>query len=189
MSVFSLRALLASAAIALALPAGAAPTVELETSLGNIVIELNAEKAPKTVANFMQYTHDGFYNGTVFHRVMPNFMIQGGGFEPGMRQKPTREEIPLESTNGLKNVRGSVAMARRTPPHSATAQFFINHVDNGMLDFSQQNGPGYAVFGKVTRGMDVVDRIAQVPTGNAGPHQNVPLTPVVIKNVKIISEK
>lgn len=189
MSVFSLRALLASAAIALALPAGAAPTVELETSLGAIVIELNAEKAPKSVANFMQYAHEGFYNGTVFHRVMPNFMIQGGGFEPGMRQKATRGEIPNEGQNGLKNVRGSIAMARRAQPNSATAQFFINHVDNGMLDYPNPDGAGYAVFGKVTRGMDVVDRIAQVPTGNAGPHQNVPLTPVVIKNVKIISEK
>ena len=169
--------------------AWSAPTVELQTSLGNITLELNAEKAPKTVANFMQYARDGFYNGTVFHRVIPGFMIQGGGFEDGMKQKPTRSEIQNEGRNGLKNVRGSIAMARKGDPDSATAQFFINHKDNAGLDYPAPDGHGYAVFGKVTQGLEVVDKIAQVPTGNAGFHQNVPKTPVVIKSVKIISEK
>lgn len=167
----------------------AAPTVELQTSMGNITLELNAEKAPKSVANFMQYAKDGFYNGTVFHRIIPGFMIQGGGFEESMKQKPTRGEIQNEGKNGLKNARGTIAMARRGDPDSATAQFFINHKDNAGLDYPAPDGYGYAVFGKVTQGLDIVDKIAQVPTGNAGMHQNVPKTPVVIKSVKIISEK
>ncbi len=167
----------------------AMPTVELETSQGKITVELNNEKAPKSVANFMQYAKDGFYNGTVFHRVIPGFMIQGGGFDEKMSQKPTRGEIENEAKNGLKNTRGTLAMARKPDPHSATAQFFINHNDNGALDYPSRDGWGYAVFGKVTKGMDVVDKIAQVPAGNNGMHQNVPLTPVIIKNVKIISEK
>ena len=169
--------------------AWAAPTVEMQTSAGNIVIELNNEKAPKSVANFMQYVRDGFYNGTVFHRVIPGFMIQGGGFDARMSQKATREPISNEASNGLSNQRGSIAMARTNNPHSATAQFFINHADNGNLDHPSFDGWGYAVFGKVTKGMDVVDKIAQVPTTRVGPHQNVPSTPVVINNVKIISEK
>ena len=167
----------------------AAPTVEMTTSLGKITLELNAEKAPKSVANFMQYAKDGFYNGTVFHRVIPGFMIQGGGFDAKMSQKSTRSPIENEAKNGLKNQRGTIAMARTSNPHSATAQFFINHVDNNNLDYPSFDGWGYAVFGKVTAGMDVVDKIAQVPTGNSGMHQNVPQTPVVIESVKIISEK
>jgi cyclophilin family peptidyl-prolyl cis-trans isomerase len=167
----------------------AAPTVEMSTSQGKIVVELNAERAPKSVANFLQYARDGFYNGTIFHRVIPGFMIQGGGFDAAMNQKPTRDAIENEARNGLKNARGTLAMARRGDPHSATAQFFINHNNNGFLDYPSQDGWGYAVFGKVTQGMDVVDKIAQVPTSNAGMHQNVPRTPIVIESVKIISEK
>lgn len=167
----------------------AAPTVELQTSMGNIVLELNAEKAPKSVSNFMQYAKKGFYSGTVFHRVIPGFMIQGGGFDEKMSQKPTEAPIENEAKNGLRNLRGTIAMARRGDPHSATAQFFINHKDNDNLDHPSFDGWGYAVFGKVTQGMDVVDKIAEVPTANFGPHQNVPRTPVVIKTVKIISEK
>lgn len=173
----------------LAATANAAPTVEMDTSLGKITVELNSEKAPKSVANFMQYAKDGFYNGTIFHRVIPGFMVQGGGFDEKMSQKPTRPTIENEAKNGLKNARGTLAMARKPDPHSASAQFFINHNDNDALDYPSRDGWGYAVFGKVTKGMDVVDKIAQVPAGNNGMHQNVPLTPVIIKTVKIISEK
>lgn len=169
--------------------AWAAPTVELQTSLGDIVVELNAEKAPKSAANFLQYAKSGFYKGTVFHRVIPGFMIQGGGFDSKMSQKATRPPIENEARNGLKNLRGTLAMARTGDPHSATAQFFINHVDNANLDYPSFDGWGYAVFGKVVQGLDVVDKIAQVATTNVGPHQNVPQTPVIIQNVKIISEK
>jgi len=167
----------------------AAPTLELQTSMGRIVVELDADKAPKSSANFLQYAKDGFYNGTVFHRVIPGFMIQGGGFDASMTQKATRSPIENEAKNGLKNRRGTLAMARTMEPHSATAQFFINHTDNAPLDYPSRDGWGYAVFGKVVEGMDVVDKIAAVPTGNKGFHQDVPRTPVVIQNVKIISEK
>lgn len=170
----------------------AAPSVELQTSMGKIVIELNQEKAPKTVQNFLQYTKDGFYNGTVFHRVIPGFMIQGGGFTKDMEQKPARTQIVNEARNGLKNERGTIAMARRGEPHSATAQFFINHKDNTMLDHTgDKDGRtwGYAVFGKVTQGMDVVDQIAKVATGDRSMHQNVPLEPVIIQSVTLISDK
>jgi len=169
----------------------AAPTVELKTSLGRIVLELDPEKAPKTVANFLKYAKEGFYNGTIFHRVMPGFMVQGGGFDEQMRQKPVQAPIENEARNGLKNIRGSIAMARTDDPHSATAQFFINVVDNDFLDFKlpSGNGWGYAVFGKVKEGMEVIDRIAKVSTGNAAGHQNVPRTPIVIEHVNIISEK
>jgi len=170
----------------------AAPTIEMQTSLGKIVIELDSEKAPKTVQNFLQYTKDGFYNGTIFHRVIDGFMIQGGGFTKDMEQKPANTQIINEARNGLKNERGTIVMARRAEPHSATAQFFINHKDNAMLDHTgDQSGRtwGYAVFGKVTQGMDVVDKIAKVPTGDRAMHQNVPLEPVVIQSVKIISDK
>ncbi len=173
----------------LAASAWATPTVELKTSHGAIVLELDAEKAPKSVANFLKYCKDGFYKGTIFHRVMPGFMIQGGGFDDQMKQKPTNPPIENEAKNGLKNLRGSIAMARLPDPHSATAQFFINHVDNDKLDYPSFDGWGYAVFGKVTKGMEVVDKMAKVPTGNAGMHQNVPKTPIVIESVKIISEK
>lgn len=167
----------------------AAPTLELQTSMGRIVVELDAEKAPKSAANFLQYARDGFYNGTVFHRVIPGFMIQGGGFDASMNKKSTREPIENEAKNGLKNRRGTIAMARTMDPHSATAQFFINHNDNLPLDYPSRDGWGYAVFGKVTEGMDVVDKIAKVPTANVGMHGDVPRTPVVIQNVRIISEK
>ncbi|MGE5384252.1 MAG: peptidylprolyl isomerase [Betaproteobacteria bacterium] len=164
--------------------AWAAPTVEMTTSMGKIVIELNSEKAPKSTANFLRYARDGFYQGTLFHRVIPGFMIQGGGFDEAMSQKPTRPPIENEAANGLSNQRGSIAMARTNNPNSATAQFFINHVDNRNLDYPSFDGWGYAVFGKVIQGMDVVDKIAKVPT-----RQDVPQTPVVIQSVKIISEK
>ena len=165
------------------------PTVEMTTSLGKITIELAADKAPKSVANFLQYAKEGFYNGTIFHRVIPGFMVQGGGFEPQMKQKTTRGEIENEGRNGLKNTRGTIAMARKGNPNSATAQFFINHSDNSGLDYPSPDGHGYAVFGKVTKGMDVVDQIARVQTASSGPFNDVPVTPVVIQTVKIISEK
>ena len=184
------KTLLALAAGSLmTLHAFAAPQVEMETSLGKIVIELNNDKAPKSVANFMQYAKDGFYNGTVFHRVIPGFMIQGGGFDEKMKQKATRGEIENEGRNGLKNNRGTIAMARKNTPNSATAQFFINHVDNSGLDYPSPDGYGYAVFGKVTQGMEVVDKIAATPTGFSGGMGDVPRTPILIKTVKIISEK
>jgi peptidyl-prolyl cis-trans isomerase A (cyclophilin A) len=163
-----------------------AQKVRLDTSLGEIVIELDAAKAPKTVANFVEYVKAGHYEGTVFHRVIPNFMIQGGGFDADMKQKATRAPIPLESRNGLNNVRGSVAMARTSVPDSATAQFFVNLKDNAFLDAANTpDGTGYAVFGKVVSGMDVVDKIQAVPTGNRGPYQNVPATPVVIRKASV----
>ena len=166
----------------------AAPSVELQTSMGKIVIELNAEKAPKTVQNFLQYAKDGFYNGTIFHRVIDGFMIQGGGFTKEMEQKSAGAQIINEARNGLKNERGTLAMARRGEPHSATAQFFINHKDNTMLDYTGEQNWGYAVFGKVTQGMDVVDKIAKVAIGDRPMHQNVPLEPVLIQSVKVIPD-
>jgi peptidyl-prolyl cis-trans isomerase A (cyclophilin A) len=173
--------------LCLALPVLAAnPQVELKTSQGVIVLELDAEKAPKTVENFLQYVKDGFYNGTVFHRVIDGFMIQGGGFTTDMKQKDTRAPIPNEAKNGLKNAPGTIAMARTMDPHSASAQFFINLVNNAPLDYPSRDGWGYAVFGKVVQGMDVVQKIAKVATGNAGMHQNVPTTPVVIESAKLL---
>jgi peptidyl-prolyl cis-trans isomerase A (cyclophilin A) len=163
-----------------------APRVALETSDGTIVLELAATKAPRTVENFLAYVASGHYDATVFHRVIPTFMIQGGGFTADMKEKPARAPIPLESQNGLKNERGTVAMARRGDPNSATAQFFINVVDNPRLDHPSPDGHGYAVFGKVVEGMDVVDRIRAVPTGSRGPHQHVPLTPVTIKSARLV---
>lgn len=179
----------AVAATVVTAAAWAAPTVEMQTSMGKIVLELAPEKAPESVENFLKYARDGFYNGTVFHRVIPGFMIQGGGFDEKLVQKPTRAPIRNEAKNGLQNSRGTIAMARTSMPHSATAQFFINHADNRNLDYPSFDGWGYAVFGKVKEGMDVVDKIAQVPTGMSGMHENVPRTPVVIQSVKIISEK
>jgi cyclophilin family peptidyl-prolyl cis-trans isomerase len=167
----------------------ATPTIELTTSMGKITVELSGDKAPKSTANFLQYAKSGFYNGTIFHRVIPGFMIQGGGFDAKMSQKATNPPIENEAKNGLRNQRGTLAMARTGDPHSATAQFFINHQDNEALDYPSRDGWGYAVFGKVTQGMDIVDKIAQVPTGSAGMHQNVPRTPIVIESVKITSEK
>ncbi len=156
-----------------------------ETSEGRIVVELRADRAPKSVANFVQYVNDGFYDGTIFHRVISVFMIQGGGFAPDMVQKPTRAPVPSESTNGLKNVRGALAMARTSDPNSATAQFFINVVDNPGLDYPRPDGSGYTVFGNVVEGMDVVDKIRAVPTGQRGGFQDVPLKAVVIKTARI----
>jgi peptidyl-prolyl cis-trans isomerase B (cyclophilin B) len=155
-------------------------TVVMETSKGTIRLELDEDKAPITVANFLGYVEDRFYDNTVFHRVMPDFMIQGGGFEPGLRQKPTKPAIRNESPNGLSNVRGSIAMARLPAPDSATAQFFINVVDNSAhLDAAR-----YCVFGQVVEGMDVVDKIKSVRTGRQGGHENVPVEDVVIKSVR-----
>lgn len=167
----------------------AAPQVEFVTTEGKIVLELNAEKAPKSAENFMRYAKEGFYNGTVFHRVIPNFMIQGGGFDTQLEQKTTRAPIPNEAANGLQNQRGTIAMARTNDPHSATAQFFINHKNNVMLDYPSRDGWGYAVFGKVTQGMEVVDKIAAAATGNIKGMQNVPFKNIVIQSVNIISEK
>lgn len=170
---------------AAALP-GWAQKVRLATSLGDIVVEVDAEKAPKSAANFLQYAKSGHYDGTVFHRVIENFMIQGGGFRPDLTQKATRAPIPLESRNGLNNVRGTLAMARTSDPNSATSQFFINVVDNAFLDAANaRDGQGYAVFGKVVEGMDVVDRIRAVPVGSVGPHQNVPATPVLLRKATV----
>ncbi|MFN4258930.1 MAG: peptidylprolyl isomerase [Gemmataceae bacterium] len=161
------------------------PTVVMTTSLGTVTIELFEEQAPITVRNFLGYVDEQFYDGTVFHRVIPNFMIQGGGFEPGLKQKPTKTPIQNESSNGLSNQRGTLAMARTNVPDSATAQFFINVMDNDFLDKNQsQDGVGYCVFGKVTSGMDVVDKIKAVRTGNQGAHQNVPLADVVIQSIR-----
>jgi peptidyl-prolyl cis-trans isomerase A (cyclophilin A) len=163
-----------------------AQKVKLSTSEGDIVIELDAAKAPKTVANFIEYVKAGHYDGTIFHRVIPDFMIQGGGMKPDMSEKPTRAPIPLESRNGLSNAKGTVAMARTMVPDSATAQFFINVRDNVFLDQpNSRDGNGYAVFGKVVAGMDVVEKIKVVPTGNAGMHQNVPVKPVMIKKASL----
>ena len=175
-------------AVALAACAGAcgAQTVEMKTSMGAIVIELKPDKAPKTVANFVQYVKDGHYNGTIFHRVINGFMIQGGGFDAGMKQKAVRVPIPLESKNGLKNDTGSIAMARTSVADSATAQFFINVADNAMLNAPQPDGQGYAVFGQVVKGMDVVEKIKAVATGNTGGHQNVPSNTITIESVKLV---
>jgi peptidyl-prolyl cis-trans isomerase A (cyclophilin A) len=162
-----------------------APKVVFQTTLGNFTVELYPDKAPKTVENFLQYVKDKHYNGTVFHRVIPNFMVQGGGFTPNMQQKATRGPIPLEANNKLKNDRGAIAMARTAAPQSATAQFFINVVDNPNLNAPRPDGHGYAVFGKVTQGMEVIDKIRGVPTTNAGMYQDVPQTPVVINSATL----
>jgi cyclophilin family peptidyl-prolyl cis-trans isomerase len=170
--------------------AAAAPQVELRTSMGTIVLELDPSAAPKTVENFMQYVKDGHYNGTIFHRVIPGFMIQGGGFTPEMKEKPTRASIRNEAGNGLRNAPGTIAMARTPDPHSASAQFFINVEDNRSLDFRSQtaDGYGYAVFGKVVKGMDVVNRMVKVPTGRRGPHDDVPVKPVMIERAQLVSD-
>jgi len=179
----SLKALsaIALAATVFAIPglAQAQSKVQLKTSMGDIVVELNDAKAPKSAANFLQYVRDKHYDGTVFHRVIDGFMIQGGGMDANLNEKPTRAPIPLEAGNGLKNDRGTIAMARTSNPNSATSQFFINVVNNDMLN-PKPDSHGYAVFGKVVQGMDVVDKIRAVATGNRGMHQNVPTTPVTI---------
>jgi len=163
--------------------------VTLETAKGNIIIEVNEKVAPVTSANFLRYVQEGFYNGTIFHRVIPGFMIQGGGFTPDMQQKPTHEPIVNEATNGLKNLRGTVAMARTNDPNSATAQFFINLVNSDYLNYAGPKNPGYAVFGKVVEGIDTVDSIAKVKTGRKGLYGDVPLEPVIIKSAKVTSGK
>jgi len=174
--------------------AAANPQVALKTSMGEIVVELYPDKAPRSVENFLQYVRDGHYAGTIFHRVIGNFMIQGGGFTadfyknaPGFGQKKTRAPIPIESQNGLKNDRGTLAMARTSDPNSATAQFFINVVDNAGLNHPQPDGYGYAVFGKVVKGMDVVDKIRAVRTGRNGPFGDVPTDPITIESASVVA--
>lgn len=162
--------------------------VVLETSLGTIKLELFADKAPKTVENFLNYVNDGFYDNTIFHRVINGFMIQGGGFEPGMEQKTTQSPVENEANNGVSNAVGTIAMARTMDPHSATAQFFINVSDNTFLNFQSETeqGWGYCAFGKVVEGMDVVEQIKAVKTGNAGFHQDVPVEDVIITSAKVV---
>lgn len=169
-------------------PQGGGPVVLMSTSMGDIKIELYDKEAPETVKNFLSYVNDKFYDGTIFHRVIPGFMIQGGGFTATMEQKPTKPPIKNEAGNGLKNTTGTIAMARTSVPDSATSQFFINVKDNDFLNRDKaQDGVGYAVFGKVIEGMDVVRKIEQVPTGRRGMHADVPLEPVVIKSVTVIA--
>jgi peptidyl-prolyl cis-trans isomerase B (cyclophilin B) len=164
--------------------------VKLHTNFGEITLELDAEKAPITVANFLQYVNSGFYDNTIFHRVINGFMIQGGGFEPSMAQKPTKTNIKNEADNGLQNKAYTIAMARTPNPDSASSQFFINISDNDFLDFTAptSQGWGYCVFGKVTAGTDVVDKIKQVKTGSKGGHQDVPLEPVLIERAEVIKD-
>jgi len=182
-----------SAGLMVSLATWAAPTVEITTSLGAITLELYPEKAPRTVEMFLYNAKHGFYESTIFHRVIDGFMIQGGGFNQSMTEKKVlTPALKSEATNGLTNDRGTVAMARTSDPHSAKVQFFVNLKDNSFLNHRSTNDPqswGYTVFGKVSKGMDVVDKIAKTPTGNAGYYENVPTTPVIIQNVKIISEK
>ena len=161
--------------------------IKLITNKGTIILEMDAKKAPETVANFEQYAKDGFYNGTIFHRVISGFMIQGGGMEPGMKEKATRDSINNEAENGLANDRGTIAMARTPDPHSASSQFFINLKDNSFLNFTSADaqGFGYCVFGKVVEGMDIVDEIEKVTTGSSGGHQDVPAEDVIIESVEI----
>jgi peptidyl-prolyl cis-trans isomerase B (cyclophilin B) len=160
--------------------------VILTTNHGNIKLELDAEKAPKTVENFLSYVRAGHYDGTIFHRVIDGFMIQGGGFEPGMKQKPTNEPVENEAKNGLKNEPYTIAMARTSAPHSASAQFFINVKNNSFLDYPGQDGWGYCVFGKVTEGTDVVDKIKSVKTTRAGMHSDVPVEDMVIEKAEVV---
>ena len=164
------------------------PRVKMSTNQGDFIISLNAEKAPKTVANFLAYVKDGFFDGTVFHRVIDGFMIQGGGFEPGLKQKPTKAPVENEANNGLKNDKYTLAMARTSDPHSATAQFFINVANNDFLNHTAPTaqGWGYAVFGEVVEGKDVIDKMKGVPTGNSGFHQNVPTNDLVITKAVVI---
>ena len=175
-----------SAAAIVPMGASAAdPQVDVKTSMGSFRVELYPDKAPKSVENFLQYVKSGHYNGTVFHRVIPGFMVQGGGMTADMSQKPTRAPVPIESKNGLKNDVGTLAMARTNDPNSATSQFFINVKNNDFLNYAGDANPGYAVFGKVVDGMDVVNKIVGVPTGNKGMHQNVPNKPIVIESATL----
>ena len=161
-------------------------SVRMTTNMGNITVELDADKAPKTVANFIDYVNKGHFSNTIFHRVIKDFMIQGGGFEPGMKQKATDATVENEAKNGLKNDKYTIAMARTSAPHSASAQFFINTKDNAFLNYPGQDGWGYAVFGKVTEGQDIVDQINTVKTTRSGMHSDVPVDPVIIEKVEII---
>ena len=179
-------ALAAMFSIATPVQAQDAPKVKLATSMGDIVVQLDAAKAPKTVENFLAYVNSKHYDGTIFHRVIDGFMIQGGGFTPDMVQKPTNAPIALEAKNGLKNDTYTIAMARTGDPNSATSQFFINVKDNAMLNAPSPDGHGYAVFGKVVEGTAVVDKIKAVATGNKGPHQNVPSTPITITSATVV---
>lgn len=163
-------------------------TVKLETSMGNIVIELNEQAAPVTVKNFLGYVEEGFFDGTIFHRIIPDFMIQGGGFTDQMVEKQTRAPIINEAKNGLKNERGTIAMARTNNPDSATCQFFINHRDNDFLNYVENGNPGYAVFGKIIEGMDVLDATASVKTTTRMGYNDVPVKPVEIKSAKVVSQ-
>jgi cyclophilin family peptidyl-prolyl cis-trans isomerase len=169
--------------------AGADPQVDLKTNQGTIRIELNPAKAPKSVENFLQYVKSGHYSGVIFHRVIDGFMIQAGGMDKNMKEKATKAPIENEAKNGLKNDIGTIAMARTNQPHSASAQWFINLKNNEFLNYPGQDGWGYAVFGKVVSGMDVVNKIAKVPTGNAGMHQNVPRDAVVIESATLVEDK
>ena len=183
------RALFAIAMLAFSAVAAANPEVELKTNMGTITLELYPDKAPKTVENFLQYVKDGFFKGTIFHRVINGFMVQGGGFTPDFAQKKTRAPVPNEANNGLKNELGTIAMARTSDPNAATAQFFINHKNNEFLNHTTPTpqGWGYTVFGKVTKGMDVVNKIAALETGAMGPFQSdVPRKQVIIEDAKII---
>ena len=162
--------------------------VRMKTTAGDLVLELNEEKAPATVGNFLQYVEDGFYDGTIFHRVISGFMVQGGGLAADMKSKKTRSAIVNEANNGLKNERGTLAMARKQDPDSATAQFFVNHKDNDFLNYVDQDNPGYAVFGSVVEGMDVVDEIASVATTTRGMYSDVPAEPVVIESAAVVGE-
>jgi cyclophilin family peptidyl-prolyl cis-trans isomerase len=189
MRFMSLAAAFIVAAIVSVSAHAANPRVELKTTAGTMVIELYADKAPKTVENFLRYVNDGFYKGTIFHRVIPGFMIQGGGFAQDFKQKPTREPVVNEAANGLLNTVGTLAMARTSDPQSATAQFFINVADNAFLDFKAPTprGYGYAVFGKVIEGMDVAKKIVSVQTGPGGPFPtDVPQTPIVIEDARVL---
>lgn len=180
----------AFAVVAAALAGGAcaadAPRVKFATTMGDFVVEVAPDKAPKTVENFLQYVNDKHYDGTIFHRVIDNFMVQGGGFVPDMQQKPTRAPVQLEAGNGLKNEVGTVAMARTSDPNSATSQFFINVRDNVALDKPNPDGHGYAVFGKVVSGMDVVSKIKAAQTGTKSPFRDVPVTPIVITSATVL---
>lgn len=176
----------AAFAVQLSAVAQTAPKVKFQTSQGEFVVELYPEKAPVTVQNFLQYVKDKHYDGTIFHRVIDGFMIQGGGFNAAMAEKPTRAPIVLEARNGLRNDRGTIAMARTREPNSATAQFFVNVVDNNNLNAPQPDGNGYAVFGKVVQGMETVEKIRRVSTTNMGMFQNVPATPIVINSATLV---
>ena len=184
----SMKKILAALLVTASTLAFAGPKVEFKTTMGDFVVELNPEKAPKTVENFLGYVNSGFYNGTIFHRVINNFMVQGGGFTPDMQQKATKAPIPLESQNGLSNVVYSIAMARTNVPDSATAQFFVNVVNNKNLDYPRPDGHGYAVFGMVIKGTETIDKIKAVSTTSKRPFADVPSTTIVINSAKVIGK-